>query len=132
MEIIWTGLGALVVGNWELPGFTYLWMFPIYGLAVFFEKIHDRIRALPLMARGVIWTITIFGVEYLSGWLLSELLGRCPWDYTGTTPYHIEGFIRLDYAPVWFLAGLLFERGRLLVDILAANVLHWTRKKDII
>ena len=32
------------MGNWELPGFTYLWMFPIYGLAVF-EKIHDRIRA---------------------------------------------------------------------------------------
>jgi uncharacterized membrane protein len=32
-----------------------------------------------------------------------------PWDYTGT-PLAVAGVIRLDYAPAWFVAGLLFER----------------------
>lgn len=132
MEIIWTGLGALFMGNWQLPGFTYLWMFPIYGLAVFFEPLHNYIRPLPLFVRGLFWTFAIFTVEYLTGWLLAEILGRCPWDYTGTTPYHINGFIRLDYFPVWFVVGLIFERVHRLADFITHNILHRTRKQDII
>lgn len=132
MEIIWTGLGALFMGNWQLPGFTYLWMFPIYGLAVFFEPLHDYIRPLPLYVRGLFWAIAILTVEYLTGWLLAEILGRCPWDYTGTTNYHINGFIRLDYFPVWYVVGLIFERVHRLADFITHNILHRTRKQDII
>jgi len=132
LEIIWTGLHALFRGDWEMPGFTYLWMFPIYGLAVFIEPIYQQIRFLPLVVRGLIWMTIIFAVEYLTGWTLAELLGRCPWDYTGTTPYQLNGFIRLDYAPVWFTLGLIFERIYRLVNSLASNILHWTKKQDII
>lgn len=131
-EIIWTGLGALTMGNWQLPGFTYLWMFPIYGLAVFFEPIHHKISSWPLIVRGLIWTAVIFVVEFCTGWTLAEFLGRCPWDYTGTTPYHLNGYIRLDYAPVWFALGLIFERVHKIVDSLTHNILHWTKKQDII
>ena len=31
------------------------------------------------------------------------------WDYSHT-PFHYRGVIRLDYAPVWFVTGLLFEK----------------------
>ncbi|HHX96338.1 MAG TPA: hypothetical protein GX687_02585 [Clostridia bacterium] len=110
MEIIWTGLGSLLQGNLMLSSFTYLWMFPIYGLAVFLEPVHDRIVDMPWFIRGTIWAIIILTIEYLTGWLLTSFLGRCPWDYSQVTPYHLQGLIRWDYFPAWFFAGLIFER----------------------
>lgn len=110
MEVLWTGMGAFLLGDWRLPGFTFLWMFPIYGLAVLMEPLHDQISSRPWYVRGLIWMAVIFGLEYFSGWALAAVLGRCPWDYSSVTPYHIRGLIRLDYAPAWFAVGLLFER----------------------
>ncbi|HHY05856.1 MAG TPA: hypothetical protein GX532_02615 [Clostridia bacterium] len=110
MEILWTGLGSLLKGNLMLSSFTYLWMFPIYGLAVFLEPVHDEIDNLPWYLRGGIWVIIILSLEYLTGWILMSFLGRCPWDYRQVTPYHLQGLIRLDYIPAWFLAGLVFEK----------------------
>lgn len=108
-EVFWTGLGSLIKGDVRLRGWTYIWMFPIYGLAVFLEPIHNRIKDWPIAVRGSVYTILIFFVEYTSGWLLKLMTGVCPWDYSGCR-FSINGFIRLDYAPAWFTAGLLFER----------------------
>jgi len=116
MEIMWTGLGSLLLGNWQLFGFTYLWMFPIYCSAVFLEPVHDRISHLSWYWRGLIWAVLIFLIEYGSGATLSSVLGRCPWDYSGVTPYHINGLIRLDFAPAWFFVGLGFEKAHLTLD----------------
>ena len=33
----------------------------------------------------------------------------CPWDYSNT-PLNYRGLIRPDYAPLWFGAGLFFEK----------------------
>ena len=33
----------------------------------------------------------------------------CPWDYSGAKT-SIKGVIRLDYAPYWMIAGLIFEK----------------------
>lgn len=109
MEIIWTGLGSLLSGNVALEAGTYIWMFPIYGLAIFIEPIHNRIRSWPIIIRGGVYTVLIFFIEYLTGWTLQKLIGVCPWDYTGNG-LSVDGFIRLDYAPAWFVAGLIFEK----------------------
>lgn len=108
-EIFWTGLGSLLRGDVTLRGWTYIWMFPIYGLAIFLEPVHNKIRNLPVFVRGGVYTLLIFSVEYISGWILKLSTGACPWDYSGQL-FSINGFIRLDYAPAWFAAGLLFER----------------------
>ena len=50
----------------------------------------------------------IFTAEYVTGRLLRSLRA-CPWDYTGCR-FSVDGLIRLDFAPLWFVAGLLFER----------------------
>jgi uncharacterized membrane protein len=47
-------------------------------------------------------------VEFSSGSILRHF-GMCPWDYSGT-PFQYKGLIRLDYAPLWFFTGLLFEK----------------------
>ena len=83
-------------------------MFFIYGSAVFLEGIHDRIEQWPWFIRGIIWMLLIWGIEYISGFLLDALFGIQPWHYTGSLA--INGYIRLDFAPVWFAAGLAFER----------------------
>jgi len=108
-EVLWTGFGSLLRTDFRLTSHTYLWMLFIYGLAVFLEPVHDAIRSWHWFYRGLLYMFLIFSVEYFSGWLLSEVIGVCPWDY-GNQLFAINGFIRLDYAPVWFTAGLLFEK----------------------
>lgn len=122
IEIVFTGLGSMLRGMLSLTGYTYLWMLPIYGMAVFFEPIHDRIRPAPWIIRGIIWTCIILFIEYISGWLLSLLIGFCPWDYTGFSPYSVDGFMRLDFAPFWFLTGLGFEKAHDFLDSLFPNL----------
>jgi len=50
----------------------------------------------------------IFSTEYITGKLLSRK-NLCPWDYSNSR-FNIGRVIRLDYAPYWFGAGLIFER----------------------
>lgn len=110
MEIFWTGLGSLLRGDIRLQGVSYLWMFPIYGLAVFLEPLHDRVRNFQWYWRGGFWVLVIFTVEAFTGSVLRFLTGTVPWDYSASSRYAVAGLIRLDYAPVWFLVGLVFER----------------------
>lgn len=108
LEIIWTGLGSLLNRDVRLTAQTYLWMFPIYGAAILFEPVHDAIRYWPVWERGVVWMVLCFGLEYGTGALLRALVGTAPWNYS-RAPLAVHGLIRLDYAPAWLVAGLLFE-----------------------
>lgn len=112
-EIVWTSVYEKIAGRqrgWALQGTTYLWMFPIYGLlAPLYEPAHDRLGEQPWWTRGLLYMSGFFGVEYGTGWLLRRLTGVCPWDYAGHSRWHVDGLIRLDYAPVWFGVGLLLE-----------------------
>lgn len=127
-EIAWTAGYELVSGTrkdplypkvrvkmtgterWKLTGHTYLWMFPLYGLGgLAFEPCHALIRDWHWLLRGSVWTAAIFAVEYAFGKLLRGAVGRCPWDYSYAR-WNVDGLIRLDYAPVWFLFGLGLEQ----------------------
>ncbi|MGE5633174.1 MAG: putative ABC transporter permease [Caulobacteraceae bacterium] len=108
-ETLFTGIGSLLSGDLTMRSQTYIWMFPIYGLMIFLEPIHDNIRNAPVVIRGGVYTIIIFAIEYVTGGILKEFLGRCPWNY-GIGPYSIDGIITLSFIPVWFIGGLLFEK----------------------
>lgn len=108
-EVLWNGFAAMLKGDILLRGTTCIWMFPIYGLAIFLEPVHYRIKHLPLILRGGIYMILIFAVELISGLLLRRILGACPWNYENKA-LSIGGIITLDYAPVWFAVGILFEK----------------------
>lgn len=110
LEIIWTGIGSAFQGDLRLAANTYVWMFPIYGLAIFLEPVHNAIRLWPWFLRGFLWVILIWVLEYVTGGLIKTLVGVIPWDYTGYTRWEINGLIRLDMAPVWMVTGLLFEK----------------------
>ena len=110
IEIFWTGMGALFSGDFTLTGKTYIWMFFIYGLGVFLEPIHHKIRRESFLIRGFVWAILILIIEFITGFLLDSLIGICPWDYSQSTTLTLYGYIRYDYLPAWFVAGLLFEK----------------------
>lgn len=114
VEVIWTALYEKIFEKkkgWDLKGSTYIWMFPIYGTTVFlFEPLHALMdhHAIPWYFRGIIYMNGIFLIEYLFGWLIRKT-GKCPWDYSDQTKYHLDGLIRFDYIPVWFVLGLTLE-----------------------
>jgi hypothetical protein len=108
-EVLFTGMLSLYEGDASLTAKTYLWMFPIYASAIMLEPIHNIIRSAPPIVRGVIYLILIWGAEFASGWAIKKITGKCPWDYSKNTKHSFHGFIRWDYAPAWFFAGLLFE-----------------------
>lgn len=108
MEILFTSAGSLFKKDGRLIGQTSVWMFPIYGMAALIHPIYKIIKRLPALLRGGIYSLGIFGFEYFSGSLLRKH-HACPWDYSDAAT-NINGLIRLDYAPLWIFAGLLFER----------------------
>ena len=108
LEIIWTGLHAAVRREWKMMGSSSLWMFPIYGMAACIGPISRSLGRVPVLLRGSLYMTGIFAAEFGTGMLLKEY-NMCPWDYSGS-PYNYKGVIRLDYAPVWFLTGLIFEK----------------------
>lgn len=108
MEILWTGIHSLLNGQRTMTGKTSLLMFPIYGCAAIIFPLYSRLSAFPLFYRGLLYTIGFYFVEFVSGTLL-QYLNMCPWDYSNC-PFQYRGLIRLDYAPLWFSAGLIFEK----------------------
>ena len=108
LEISFTALNALRRRDYTLRGVTSLWMFPIYGMACFLRPLCRLMKGKNLLLRGSVYTCCIFAGEFVSGSLLKRH-GACPWDYS-RAKYNIKGLVRLDYAPLWFGAGLLFEK----------------------
>ena len=92
----------------QLMGHSSLWMFPIYGSAAFLAPLMRRLQKNCIWKRGLIYMLCIYLGEYISGRLLKNK-DMCPWDYSDC-PLQYQGVIRFDFAPLWFLTGLLFER----------------------
>lgn len=124
LEVMFTSVESIAAGDWRLMGKTSLLMFPIYGMGALLGpigkgmdnwlgdggssgafRISSRDRAI---RHGMLYMVLIFLVEYGSGMIL-RTHGMCPWDYSGRHS-NINGLIRLDFAPLWFGTGLLFEQ----------------------
>ena len=108
MEVLWTGLHSVLSGELTTTGKTSLLMFPIYGCAAIIRPLSEKFSTFPSFVRGCIYSVGIFFVEFISGSFLRHF-HMCPWNYSDA-PLNYKGLIRLDYAPLWFGAGLVFEK----------------------
>jgi uncharacterized membrane protein len=108
LEILFTAFDSFRRRELQLMGKTSLWMFPIYGMAAFFKPFCHLMKRLPALIRAFFYSCFIFLGEYVSGSILKKYQ-MCPWDYS-SSPANIKGVIRLDYAPLWMIAGLIFEK----------------------
>lgn len=107
LEILWTGLHAFRVRNLKLTANSSLWMFPIYGSAACLHPLTRLLEGKSIWKRGFIYMSFIYLGEYISGIFLKRR-DICPWDYSKNR-WNYQGVIRLDFAPLWFLTGLIFE-----------------------
>lgn len=107
IEVFFTSLCAAGKKDKKLMGQSSAWMFPIYGLASIIGDIYPKIAGWPKLVRAFLYGISIMVVEYASGYLLS-LLNVCPWNYEGCR-YSVKGLIRLDFLPLWMIAGIFYE-----------------------
>ncbi len=109
MECFWTGLASLRKHEDKtLSCHTSVWMFPIYGMAACLTPICKKLKNHNALLRGGVYALLIYFGEYTTGVFLKKH-GACPWDYS-KAKLNYKGVIRWDYAPAWFLAGLLFEK----------------------
>lgn len=108
MEVLWTGAAAYIKKDKRMMGNTSVLMFPIYGMMAFLKPVSLFVQKKNVVTRGVIYTAFIYLGEYVTGNALKKR-DMCPWDYTASK-YNVKGLIRLDYAPAWFGAGLIFEK----------------------
>ncbi|MPW26673.1 hypothetical protein GC105_12825 [Alkalibaculum sp. M08DMB] len=115
LEIFWTGFCSLLASDITMAGYSSIWMFFIYGLAVFLEPVHNEIREHNIIVRGSIYMVIIFAIEFITGFILNLILGACPWNYTGQGS--VYGLITLYFIPVWFFTGLLFEKAHDFLDL---------------
>lgn len=93
--------------NLKLKGFSYIWMFPIYGLIpILGDYLLPFIQSYFFLLRWFIIGLIILLIEYLSGWIIQKLTGRCPWHYE--TGLHVHHLIRIDFLPFWMVfAGII-------------------------
>ncbi len=126
LEVMFTSADSLLAGDFRLMGQTSLLMFPIYGMGALLPGIGYALdwwlTGLPgfpqadagclsgtarMVRHGLVYMVLIFTAEYLTGTALTAL-GICPWDYS-SCPDQIQGVIRLRFAPLWFITGLILE-----------------------
>ena len=108
MEIFWTAFNSFRRRELKLMGKTSIWMFPIYGSAALLAPVYRRIRSKSIWLRGMIYTVCIYLTEFFTGSFLKKY-NLCPWDYS-KAKLNYKGLVRLDYLPLWFLTGLLYEK----------------------
>lgn len=118
LEILLTSVEGFAAGDMKFMGKTSIYMFPIYGMGILLGPIGKGVDSWigdrgqiavkdRIFRHGILDMVLIFFAEYLTGTFLKSL-GICPWDYTGRM-LNVDGVIRLDFAPFWFMTGLLFE-----------------------
>lgn len=107
LEIIWTGLCSFMKKDYKLSCNTSFWMFPIYGMGAAIAPISSHLKKVPMVIRGILYAGGIYVAEFVTGSILKRH-NVCPWDYSNTR-YNYKGLIRLDFAPLWFMVGLLYE-----------------------
>lgn len=108
LEITFTAFDSFRKKDYRLSGATSIWMFPIYGLAALLSPVCRLLRNQNFILRGTVYASLIFAGEFITGMYLRRQ-ECCPWNYEHSK-WNLNSVIRLDYAPCWFFAGLLFEK----------------------
>lgn len=113
IECLFTSVMDLAsgAGDLRLMGYSYLWMHPIWGLGLLLgERLMGVLQRMGLnrVTRSFIGMGVCFAVEYTMGAVLVGLIGRCPWDYSASM-FSVDGLVRLDYAPFWWLCAWSVE-----------------------
>jgi uncharacterized membrane protein len=110
MEVIATSIMDFVKSrDPRLKGETYLWMLPIYAVVPFiFYFVTTYFGESSWILKGLIYMAAFYLLELVSGLIIKALVGVSPWNYKDYR-FHYKEVICLEYAPVWFIYGIVGE-----------------------
>lgn len=112
IEVTFTAICNLAeTGSLELRGCSSIWSLMIYSITtISMERINAFLKPLgwPLAAIAFVHMCCMYVCEFTSGCLL-RTIGACSWDY-GDFMFNVAGLVTLEYAPLWYLLGVIFEK----------------------
>lgn len=108
-EVIFTSLKTLYYHqDFMLHGNTQLWVIFIYAFGgLVFERLQYRVHNT--YARIASYLAMVYILEYTTGWMLVQLLGKCPWHYY--EPGNVHGLVQLRYIPLWTIFAAIANKG---------------------
>lgn len=119
LEVFWTAIiNSIKSKDRKLTGKTYLWMFPIYALVPFIYIFGMKyMQDINIFIKAIIYMLAFYLLELSTGYIIRKIVGVSPWNYRG---YEIKifekeykanykGLICLEYAPIWYLYGIMGE-----------------------
>lgn len=119
LEVFWTSIiNSIKNKDRKLTGKTYLWMFPIYALVPFIYIFGIRyMQDINIFIKAIIYMFAFYLLEFTSGYIIKKIMGVSPWNYRGYDikiigkeyKANYKGLICLEYAPVWYLYGIMGE-----------------------
>lgn len=119
LEVFWTSIiNSIRTKDRKLTGKTYLWMFPIYAIVPFIYIIGIKhMYDINIFIKAIIYMFAFYLLEFSSGYLIKRITGVSPWNYRGYSikifgkeyKANYKGLICLEYAPVWYLYGIMGE-----------------------
>ena len=94
----------------RLKGETYLWMLPVYAVVPYiYLFVTSTFKDSGWIVKGFIYMIAFYLLELMAGLIIKALVGVSPWNYKDYR-FHFKEVICLEYAPVWFIYGVVGER----------------------
>ena len=110
MEVVATSIMDFIkYRDPRLKGETYLWMLPVYAAVPYIYLFVTRTFIdSGWIVKGFIYMIAFYLLELLAGLIIKALVGVSPWNYKDYR-FHFKEVICLEYAPVWFIYGVVGE-----------------------
>ncbi|MDA0568413.1 MAG: hypothetical protein O3A22_02240 [Bacteroidetes bacterium] len=110
MEVIATSILDFIKSrDPRLKGETYLWMLPIYAVVPFiYMFVTSTFGESGWIVKGVVYMTAFYLLELVAGLTIKALVGVSPWNYKNYR-FHFKEVICLEYAPVWFIYGVVGE-----------------------
>ena len=110
MEVIATSIMDFIkYRDPRLKGETYLWMLPVYAVVPYiYLFVTSTFKDSGWIVKGFIYMIAFYLLELLAGLIIKALVGVSPWNYKDYR-FHFKEVICLEYAPVWFIYGVVGE-----------------------
>jgi len=113
VEIVFTSIAAQIEGSGDitLQGHSYIWMPLVWGLGfLLMDKVSKYLQKKQVMFvfRGLVYMVACLFWEYIFGVVFGFILNKIPWDYS-YSPWSLGGATRIDYAPFWYVGGLVME-----------------------
>jgi len=111
MEVIATSIMDFVKSrDPRLKGETYLWMLPVYAVVPsIYIFVQSTFPDINWVVKGLVYMLAFYLLEFIAGLLIKALVGVSPWNYK-TYRFHYKEVICLEYAPVWFIYGIVGEK----------------------